>query len=656
MSLPAAVLVDVTVVILLALAAARVLRRRSAALRHAMLAAAVVAATIAPALEAWVPQIPVFRLQRAVATVASVGTLESSVVSLESDVVAPAALAAPISLGQVALATWAFGAAVMLAVLLLGLARLWIVTARSTPVREGTWRQSADELAATFGLRRRVGLLEGRDASVLATFGLFRPKILLPAGARDWPVDRVAVVLAHELAHVRRWDAALQLAAEALRVVHWFNPLVWIACRRLRQESEYACDDAVLRGGVEPAEYATHLLGIARHTAGRHHAMAAAIAHPSTLERRIAAMLTDNRRRGPLTRRASALTLAGAVMVAIPVTAMTIADELDSSGLASRTGSDVALPQSTVATVPAEVLPVTRPAAVAPVVVARPAAAPARMAESPDAGQSLTLGGPIMIREPQVPTTTTFSGTVLDQTGAVLPGAAMTLLADGDFGIQRVTVSDGNGRFAFREVQPGRYHFTASLAAFATVTNVVTLVDGPNLNRTITLPLGAISQLVRVVCSTAAAGPSQTSFNLRLASSRGARATRPAVLADSHPRLALFGGEASAQAETARVSRQPVRVGGVVRPPRRITSAPPVCPRAFLPADGAIVTLTARVGVDGFITDLRQVPPTDPFTAPPPEFVESAMEAIRQWEFLPTLLNGEETETDIKVTVQYSRR
>ena len=71
-------------------------------------------------------------------------------------------------------------------------------------------------------------------------------------------------MLRHELAHIRRGDWAVLIAAELLRAVYWFNPLVWIACSRVRQESEYACDDAVLNAGVEGSEYATHLLDLAR--------------------------------------------------------------------------------------------------------------------------------------------------------------------------------------------------------------------------------------------------------------------------------------------------------------------------------------------------------------------------------------------------------
>ena len=77
------------------------------------------------------------------------------------------------------------------------------------------------------------------------------------------------VVLRHELAHVRRHDWIVQLLAEAARAVCWFNPLMWLACARLRREGEQACDDIVLAGGVEAPAYATHLLDLAPALPGR---------------------------------------------------------------------------------------------------------------------------------------------------------------------------------------------------------------------------------------------------------------------------------------------------------------------------------------------------------------------------------------------------
>ncbi len=99
---------------------------------------------------------------------------------------------------------------------------------------------------------------------LLATWGWRRPRVVIPACGLGWSDERVRTVLAHEIAHVARHDWLLQLVAETLRALLWWNPLAWLACRALRDDSELACDDAVLRAGVGATAYADDLLQIAR--------------------------------------------------------------------------------------------------------------------------------------------------------------------------------------------------------------------------------------------------------------------------------------------------------------------------------------------------------------------------------------------------------
>jgi TonB family protein len=136
------------------------------------------------------------------------------------------------------------------------------------------------------------------------TWGALQPKIILPSGSAEWADDRIRIVLAHELAHIRRGDWVAQMVAEILRAIYWFNPLVWIAARRLRHESEQACDDAVLALGIEGSDYATHLLDLARVVRQHRRPLfpgcpAPAMVRPSSLERRVNAMLNTRLNRKP---------------------------------------------------------------------------------------------------------------------------------------------------------------------------------------------------------------------------------------------------------------------------------------------------------------------------------------------------------------------
>ncbi len=78
------------------------------------------------------------------------------------------------------------------------------------------------------------------------TCGAWHPVLLLPDAAENWPLERRRVVLLHELAHIKRLDWLTQTLAYIAGSLHWFNPLVWLAARRMRVEREQACDDLVL--------------------------------------------------------------------------------------------------------------------------------------------------------------------------------------------------------------------------------------------------------------------------------------------------------------------------------------------------------------------------------------------------------------------------
>ena len=144
--------------------------------------------------------------------------------------------------------------------------------------------------------------------------------MILPRTAQDWTDERIRVVLAHELAHIKRGDWLIQMVAEIARAGYWFNPVMWIACRRLRQESEQATDDVVLDAGIEGSDYAAHLLELAR-AFSRHRPWlpAPAIARPSSLERRVSAMLNTRVNRTPITRAARLAIIGALSAVAIAV-------------------------------------------------------------------------------------------------------------------------------------------------------------------------------------------------------------------------------------------------------------------------------------------------------------------------------------------------
>jgi TonB family protein len=313
----------VSIVLLAGLVVAALLRRRSAAARHWVIAASLVCAMAMPALELVLPAWGVPSAWSAATGTAApaAGRAPADAVrtapplEFSETVTVPPPSPERGGLSRFVTPFWIAGVCLSLFVLSVGLTRLTWLASRARPVEAGTWTRLADEIGRDLALARPVRLLASDHPSLLVTWGLFVPKVILPRAALSWTGERAAIVLRHELAHIRRGDWVIQIAGELLRTVYWFNPLVWIACARLRQESEQACDDEVLTSGVDGPDYATHLVDLARllKAEGAPRLPAPAIARSSSLERRIRAMLDARLTRTPATRVARFMT-AGALV------------------------------------------------------------------------------------------------------------------------------------------------------------------------------------------------------------------------------------------------------------------------------------------------------------------------------------------------------
>lgn len=178
-----------------------------------------------------------------------------------------------------------------------------------------------DETAREVGLKRVPRLLIGAANAVPMVWGVWRPRLLLPAGFESWTAGKLRGVLLHELAHLKRGDPLALWLAQWVKALHWFNPLAWLTIRQLRADQERACDDAVLRHGVRASDYAQHLLDLSRHTriAPGLALCALTITRCAPVEARVKAILDPKRHREALTPR-WLLGLAGfALLTTLPV-------------------------------------------------------------------------------------------------------------------------------------------------------------------------------------------------------------------------------------------------------------------------------------------------------------------------------------------------
>ena len=183
-------------------------------------------------------------------------------------------------------------------------------------------------LALTADCARLLGLKTPPRLCVAAvpvpmTWGWRRPVIALPAASTDWPEDRLRSVLLHEMAHIKRRDWPAHRLADFACALYWFHPLVWLTARRLRSETELACDDLVLASGIPAPDYARHLLEIASalpRVPGRSNA-AIAMAQTSKIESRLTMILDKTRPRRTVARRVLVFALlpASAALITLAV-------------------------------------------------------------------------------------------------------------------------------------------------------------------------------------------------------------------------------------------------------------------------------------------------------------------------------------------------
>jgi hypothetical protein len=108
-----------------------------------------------------------------------------------------------------------------------------------------------------------AGVFESPLAATPITVGALTPWIVLPTDWKTWSHQKLAGVLAHELAHVERRDPMIALVAYVNRCIFWFHPLAWWLERKLAATAEDAADDAGARAMGEQREYAAVLVEMA---------------------------------------------------------------------------------------------------------------------------------------------------------------------------------------------------------------------------------------------------------------------------------------------------------------------------------------------------------------------------------------------------------
>jgi TonB family protein len=520
---------------ILAVAAAvtAVMKRASASARHLVWAAAFGAILLMPGAELIVPS------WEGLLRVSGAGQAAGSGVGLIPWVitVTDSSNGSGFPLAVSILLLWAIGTALVLGRFGIGVWRISRITGSARPFAGGDVERVRGQISGTEGVR----VLESSLVCMPMTWGAMDAVVLLPESAASWPSDRLRMVMAHELVHVRRKDWLVQAVSQFVCAVHWFNPLVWYAAGRLTEERERACDDAVLRMGERGCDYAGHLLEMVRSLNHSKPGVAEGVAMAqSHLEGRIRAMLDSRIHRGSPGRTGAAFATAAMLCLLLPLAALR---------------------------------------------------APA---------QSSGTGR--------------LSGTVRDASGATVPKASV-LAIHVDTGKRDMVTTSDTGEFTLRGIPAGNYQVQVRKPGFAQLDmGSVEVPSGGERKVELTLNVGRLQERLDVT---------------------GKRDAGTA----STPTLASKPGEPTR-----------IRVGGNVQAAKITYMAKPSYPISMKQQgiEGTVLlrTVISKAGVPLDIEVLS--------TLAHPDLVAAAIDAVRQWRYEPTLLNGVPVEVITDITINFT--
>lgn len=158
---------------------------------------------------------------------------------------------------------WLIGIILLLGHLIIDIVVLHLIYKRGNPIIPSEWINSFSTIKKQHNISRKVRLVISPLINTPITFGLFRPVILMPNSSSKWSVERFSIVAVHELSHIKNLDYVFNLFVACTKIFFWLNPLVWWASKQFRLETEINNDALVLKNGLDPITYATHLFEIA---------------------------------------------------------------------------------------------------------------------------------------------------------------------------------------------------------------------------------------------------------------------------------------------------------------------------------------------------------------------------------------------------------
>jgi len=243
--------------------------------------------------------------------------------------------------GQLIAFVWLAGLLLLTARIVVQNSRFLRRLAAAAPVTDAQILSVFHSCREQMGIKSEVRLVESASVKSPALHGLLRKTLLLPPGMiRQFTEAESRHIFLHELAHIKRNDMAMLALVTICKTVHWFNPLIWLAFRRMSEDRELACDELALSyaGNRQSGPYGETILKLLEVCArpAMMPALIGILGEKQQMRRRILMIANfGQRRRGSLP-----------AIVLICVVALATLTNAQTSGLAPETAVSNAVPTS----------------------------------------------------------------------------------------------------------------------------------------------------------------------------------------------------------------------------------------------------------------------------------------------------------------------
>jgi TonB family protein len=246
----------------------------------------------------------------------------------------------------------------------------------------------------------------------------------------------------------------------------------------------------------------------------------------------------------------------------------------------------------------------------------------------------LVIAAASLVTSPAQTGSASISGTVRDASRAVVPQAEVIL--SGGKG-QEIVRTSAVGTFDFSGFPDGTYTLKVMHPGFRVFEKKLEITAASPIQLDVTLDIGRISERIEVTAQ-GQSRPQVARPSTVLQPAATERTASPVQVARAEPQQPL-----------ASSGPRRTRVGGSVQPPRLIESARPVYPQHLIPqgVEGTVV-MQAVIGTDGQILNVE---PSN--SQVDPDLIKASMDAVKQWRYAPSLLNGQPVEVLTTITIDF---